>query len=157
MSRQPRLRTPHRGRRSRARTDPTESAHGRLSASLLSRATRSRRRSTGGVMPTPGTDAREKNGGVGGAARQVAEHASSIVRLEIELATLELKKKIGALGLGIALAVGAALFGLLMIGFLFATIAAALATFLATWLALLNVTVALLVLSGTLGALALGR
>jgi uncharacterized membrane protein len=108
-------------------------------------------------MPTPGTDAGERNGGFGGAAKQVAEHASSIVRLEIELATLELKKKIGAVGLGIALAVGAALFGLLMIGFLFATIAAALATFLATWLALLIVTVALLVLSGTFGALALGR
>jgi hypothetical protein len=108
-------------------------------------------------MPTPGTDARERNGGVGGAVKQVAEHASSIARLEIELAALELKKKIVALGLGIALAVGAGLFGLFMIGFLFATIAAALATFLATWLALLIVTAALLVLSLTLGALALGR
>jgi hypothetical protein len=87
----------------------------------------------------------------------VAEHASSIARLEIELATLELKKKIAALGLGIALAVGAALFGLFMIGFLFATIAAALATFVATWLALLIVTGALLVLSAVFGMLALGR
>jgi hypothetical protein len=108
-------------------------------------------------MPTPATSPREANGGVGGAAKQVAEHASSIARLEIELATLELKKKIAALGLGIALAVGAALFGLFMIGFLFATIAAALATFLATWLALLMVTAALLVLSGTFGMLAFGR
>ena len=108
-------------------------------------------------MPTPATSSREANGGVGGAAKRVAEHASSIARLELELATLELKKKVVALGLGIALAVGAALFGLFMIGFLFATIAAALATFLATWLALLIVTVALLVLSGTFGMLALGR
>lgn len=108
-------------------------------------------------MPTPGTSPREANGGVGGAAKRVAEHASSIARLELELATLELKQKVAALGLGLALAVGAALFGLFMIGFLLATIAAALATFLATWLALLIVTVALLVLSGTFGMLALAR
>jgi uncharacterized protein YneF (UPF0154 family) len=44
-----------------------------------------------------------------------------------------------------------------MLGFLLATIAAALATFLSTWLALLIVTVALLGLSGTLGLLAVGR
>jgi apolipoprotein N-acyltransferase len=87
----------------------------------------------------------------------VAEHASSIARLELELATLELKKKVASLGLGIALAVGAALFGLFMIGFLVATIAAALATFLATWLALLIVTVALLVLTAMCGMLAVGR
>ena len=108
-------------------------------------------------MPTPATSPREANGGLGGAAKQVAEHASSIARLEIELATLELKKKVAALGLGIALAVGAALFGLFMIGFLFATIAAVLATFLATWLALLIVTVALLVLTAMCGMLAVGR
>lgn len=108
-------------------------------------------------MPTPTTSPRERKGGVGGAVKQVAEHASSIARLEIELANLELKKKVGALGLGIALAVCAGLLGLFTIGFLLATIAAALATFLATWLALLIVTVSLLVLSGTFGALALGR
>jgi uncharacterized membrane protein YqjE len=108
-------------------------------------------------MPTPAAEPRRGGGGVGGAARQVAEHASSIVRLELELAGLELKKKVAALGLGIALGLGAAVFGLLMVGFLFATIAAVFATFLSTWLALLVVTAILLVLSGTLGALALGR
>ena len=80
------------------------------------------------------------NGGIRGAAKQVAEHASSIAKLELELAGLELKKKVAALGLGLALGIGAAILGLLMLGFLFATIAAALATFLSTWLALLVVT-----------------
>ena len=93
------------------------------------------------------------NGGVGGAAKQVAEHASSIARLEIELAVLELRKKVTALGIGIALALGAAVLGVFMLGFLFATIAAALATFLATWLALLIVTVGLGALAGLLGFL----
>jgi hypothetical protein len=43
------------------------------------------------------------------------------------------------------------------LGFAFATIAAALATFLDTWLALLIVTVGLLVLAGVLGLLAKNR
>jgi len=107
-------------------------------------------------MHTPGAET-SRNGGVGGAAKQVAEHASSIARLEIELAALELKKKVTAFGIGIALALGAALAGLFMLGFLFATAAAALATFLATWLALLIVTVSLGALAGLLAMLALGR
>lgn len=106
-------------------------------------------------MPIPATEA--GNGGLGAAAKHVAEHASSIARLELELAALELKKKVVALGVGIGLGVGAALFGVFALAFLFATIAAALATFLSTWLALLLVTVLLLGLAGTLGLLALGR
>ena len=97
------------------------------------------------------------NGGIRGAMKQVAEHAASIVKLELELAGLELKKKVAALGIGIALAITAAVLGLFMLGFLFATIAAAFATFLSTWLALLLVTVILLVLTVTLGALAVAR
>lgn len=108
-------------------------------------------------MPTPATDPRQANGGVGGAAKQVAEHASSIAKLELELAGLELKKKLAALGIGISLCIGAALFALFMLGFLFATIAAAFATFLSTWLALLVVTAILFALTATLGMLALGR
>ncbi len=94
--------------------------------------------------------------GVGGAAKEVADRASSIAKLEIELAVLELKKKIVALGMGIGLGVGAAIFGLFMLGFLFATAAAALATFLPTWLALLIVTAFLGLVAGILGLLALG-
>jgi uncharacterized membrane protein YqjE len=102
-------------------------------------------------MPTQGA-----NGGVGGAAKQVAEHASSIAKLELELAALELKKKVAALGIGIGMLVGAGLFALFMLGFLFATVAAVLATFLSTWLALLIVTAFLLVVAGLLGVLGLG-
>ena len=106
--------------------------------------------------PPPGIEnGSAENGGVGTAAKNVAEHASAIAKLELELAGLELKKKIAALGIGIGLGVGAAVFGFFFLGFLFATIAAALATFLSTWLALLIVTIALLLLAGTLGALAL--
>jgi hypothetical protein len=107
-------------------------------------------------MPTPVSE-QQTNGGGGGAAKSVAEHASTIVRLEIELAALELKKKMTALAVGIGLGVGAAIFGLFGLGFVFATIAAALATFLSTWLALLIVTLGLFVLAGLLGMLARGR
>jgi uncharacterized membrane protein YqjE len=106
-------------------------------------------------MHTPATETQAGDGGVGGAAKTVAEHASAIAKLEVELAALELKKKVAALGIGIGMGVGAALFGVYALGFLFATIAAVLATFLSTWLALLLVTVLLLVLAGTLGMLAL--
>jgi hypothetical protein len=104
-------------------------------------------------MPTRASSA---NGqvGLGTAVKEVAEHASALVRLELELASLELKQKVAALGVGIGLAVAAALVAVYAVGFLFATIAAALATFLATWLALLIVGLFLLLLTGVLGALA---
>jgi uncharacterized membrane protein YqjE len=104
-------------------------------------------------MHTQETDHR----GLGASAKEVAEHASSLVRLELELATLELKRKVTALAVGIGLGIGAALFALFGLGFAFATIAAALATFLDTWLALLIVTVGLLALAGLLGLFAVGR
>ena len=103
------------------------------------------------------TTAAQANGGVGGAAKSVAEHASAIARLEIELAALELKKKVVALGIGIGMAVGAAVFALFGLAFVFATIAAALATFLSTWLAFLIVTIGLFALAGLLGIFALGK
>jgi uncharacterized membrane protein YqjE len=107
-------------------------------------------------MHTPVSE-QQTNGGVGGAAKTVAEHASAIARLELELAALELKKKVVALAFGIGLAVGAAVLGLFALGFVFATIAAALATFLDEWLALLIVTLGLFVLAGLLGVLALAK
>jgi tetrahydromethanopterin S-methyltransferase subunit C len=106
-------------------------------------------------MHTPATDEARTEMGFGTAAKQVAEHASALARLELELATLELKRKAAALGVGAGLGIGAAVVGVLMLGFALATIAAALATFLATWLALLIVTVFLLVLAGILGLLAI--
>jgi len=104
-------------------------------------------------MPTRETDGRRQ--GVGEAARSVSEHLSAILRLEMELATMELKRKVAALGIGIALGAAALLFLVFMLGFAFATIAAALATALSTWLALLIVTGGLFVLAGLLGFLAL--
>lgn len=98
-----------------------------------------------------------QNATLGSAAKEVAEHASALVRLELELAKLELTTKAGALGAGIGLGIGAAVVAFYMVGFLFATIAAALATFLATWLALLIVTLFLLLLAGVLGLLAKNR
>ena len=91
--------------------------------------------------------------GLGAAAKAVSERVSSIVRLEIQLAVSELKRKVVALGLGIGLLVGAGLFLLFMLGFAFATVAAAFATFLSTWLALLIVTGILLAIAGLLGFL----
>ena len=92
---------------------------------------------------------------LGGAAKQVAEHASTLARLEVELAALEVKTKVAALGKGAGFGAGALFFVLYAIGFLFATIAAALATFLATWLALLIVTLVLLAGAAILGLLAM--
>jgi hypothetical protein len=101
-------------------------------------------------MPTRATEDRQR--GLGAAARSVSEHLSAILRLELELAAMELKRKVVALGVGIGLVVGALVFLLFMVGFALATIAAALATVLSTWLALLIVTGGLLVMAGVLGA-----
>ena len=103
-------------------------------------------------MPTPETEPRT-HPGLGAAAKGVAEHASAIARLEIELATMELKKKVAALGIGIGLLVGALVLALYGIGFLFATITAALATFMPVWLSLLVVTLFLFAVAGVLGYL----
>ncbi len=47
---------------------------------------------------------------LGASAKSVAERASALVRLEMELAALELKRKLFALGAGIGLSLGAGLF-----------------------------------------------
>jgi hypothetical protein len=104
-------------------------------------------------MHTPATE-QTQNGGVGGAAKDVAEHASAIARLELELAGIELKKKVGKIGLGIGLGAGAAVLAVFFVGFLFATLAAVLATFMPWWLSLLIVTLVLLAGTALLGLLA---
>jgi hypothetical protein len=100
-------------------------------------------------MPTQETDV-----SLGSAAKLVAEKASTIARLELELASMELKKKAAALGVGLGLAFGAVAVALYGIGFLFATVAAGLAEFMPVWLSLLIVTLGLLLTAGVLGALA---
>ncbi|TMK77899.1 MAG: phage holin family protein [Actinobacteria bacterium] len=103
------------------------------------------------------TRATDSHPSLGASAKEVAEHASSLVRLELELATLELKRKVTALGFGIGFGIGAAIFAVFGLGFAFATIAAALATFLSTWLALLIVTLGLFGLAALLGLMALAK
>ena len=105
---------------------------------------------TGAALPPHATNEQS----LGQAAKQVAEHASTLARLELELATMELKSKVAALGLGAVLGAGALFFVFYAIGFAFATIAAGLATFMPTWLALLLVTILLLVGAGLLGLFA---
>ena len=51
--------------------------------------------------------------GLADATRRVAEHARSLVQLEVQLAMTEMKRKVAALGMGIGLAVAA----LMAIGF----------------------------------------
>lgn len=100
------------------------------------------------------TRATETDTRVGPAAKQVAEHASSLARLELELALLEIKKKVSDLGIGIGLGAGAALFVVFALGFTFATLAAGLATALPTWLALLITTFIIFALAALLAFLA---
>lgn len=101
-------------------------------------------------MPTPGTETQTEDVSLGTAAKQVAEHASTLARLEVELASLEIKKKLAALGLGIGLLAGALAVGFYGLGFLFATITAGLATFMPVWLSLLVVTLFLFLVTGLL-------
>jgi uncharacterized membrane protein YqjE len=103
-------------------------------------------------MPTRAAETEQA--GVGTAAKQVAEHASTLARLELELAGLELKQKAGALGAGVGLGIGAAVAAVYAVGFLLATAAVALAIVLDAWLALLIVTLALFAVTAVLGLIA---
>jgi positive regulator of sigma E activity len=108
-------------------------------------------------MHTPATESSSANASLGDAAKEVAERASALVRLEIELAKLEVGRKVSSLGIGVGLGIGAAVVALYAVGFLFATIAAALATVMPTWLALLIVFLFLVLVTAVLGLLAKSR
>ncbi len=101
-------------------------------------------------MPTPETEQQEP--GLGQAAKSVSEHASALVRLELELAALEVKRKVVSLAVGIGLALGAVLFLLYALGFGLAAAAAGIATAVPMWGALLIVMGVLFVLTMVLGA-----
>jgi hypothetical protein len=90
----------------------------------------------------------------GKAAKRASEHASQLARLELELAQLELKAKASKLGGGAALGAGAAILALFGLGFGLAAAAVALALVLDTWLALLIVFGALVIIAAVLGLLA---
>ena len=106
-------------------------------------------------MHTPGSEGNQR--GLGAAVKDVTEHASTWFRLERELALLELKNKVASLGLGLGLTIAAAFVALYAVGFLFATIAAGLATVMPTWLALLIVTLVLATVGGILAAVGISR
>ena len=91
--------------------------------------------------------------GLAAAVNDVAEHARTLVRLEGELAALELRQKAATFGAGAAAVAGGILLGLFALGFAFATLAAALATFLPTWLSLLIVTLLLVALAAVSAAI----
>jgi uncharacterized membrane protein YqjE len=101
-------------------------------------------------MHTPET---EHDPGLGATVKSVSEHASALVRLELELAGLELKRKVAALGIGIGLLVGAAVLLLYALGFGLAAAAAGIATALPWWAALLIVMGGLLLVAGILAAI----
>lgn len=94
--------------------------------------------------------------GLSDATRRVADHARSLVQLELRLAVTELKHKAIALGVGIGLTLGAAIFALIALAFGLAAGAAALALVLPVWLALLVMFGGLLLVSGLLGGIGLG-
>ncbi|MGB2875446.1 MAG: phage holin family protein [Gaiellaceae bacterium] len=97
----------------------------------------------------------ESHPGLGPAAKNVAEHASTLVRLELELAALEVKRKISALARGIAFGLAAAVFLVFALGFGIGAAAAGIATASSAWLGLLLVAGGLMVFAVLLGVFAL--
>jgi Putative Actinobacterial Holin-X, holin superfamily III len=91
--------------------------------------------------------------GLSGATKRVADHARSIVQLELQLAATELKRKLAALAIGIGLTVGAAVLGLLALLFGLAAATAGIATALPVWLSLLVMFGGVVLLAAVLGAI----
>jgi hypothetical protein len=96
-----------------------------------------------------------KTNGVTWAAKELVDRARSIVRLEVELALLEVKAKLVRIAVGVGLGAGAAVVALFAIGFLAAGGAAALALVIPVWGALLAMGGILLLLTGALIFLAI--
>jgi cytochrome c biogenesis protein CcdA len=91
------------------------------------------------------------------AKKLVTDKVNSIIGREVERATTEVKKKLRAVALGVALLAVAAVLAVFGLGLALATGAAALATVVSTWLALLIVTGGVFVLAGVLVALGVSR
>ena len=94
------------------------------------------------------------NNGIGRATREVVGRARAVAMLQVELALQEIKRKLAKIGIGLGLAVGAAIVALYAIGFLFAAAAAGLATTIPLWASLLIVGVVLIMITALLLALA---
>jgi uncharacterized membrane protein YqjE len=102
-------------------------------------------------MHTPETE--HENPGLGATVKSVSERASSLVRLELELAALELKRKVASIAVGLGLALTAAVLLVFALGFGLATIAAGIATAVSWWLALLIVTAGIVLVASLLAFL----
>jgi hypothetical protein len=101
--------------------------------------------------------ASERNGnhGMAAAAREVVDHTVSIVKLELRLAVGEVRGRLAVAGMGIALTAAAALFGMLTFLLCLAAVAAAIATVLPVWAALLILAGAFAAFAAVLGLTAL--
>ena len=91
--------------------------------------------------------------GLTGATRRVADHARSLVQLELQLAAAEIKRKLTALGAGIGLTLTAALLGFFTLAVGIAAGVAGIAVALPVWLSLLIVFGGLLLLAALLGGI----
>ena len=97
-------------------------------------------------VATPSTPPANGGVGVGQAVKEVTDRLKTILTLEIELAKLEVSRKIAAFAVGIAMLVAAAVFALYAVGFLLAALASGLDTWLPHWLADLAVGLGLLLI-----------
>jgi len=91
--------------------------------------------------------------GLSGATKRVADHARSFVRLELQLAAAEVKRKLVAFAAGIGFTALAALLALSALGFGLAAATAGIATALPVWLSLLVMFGGLLLLAAILGGI----
>lgn len=87
-------------------------------------------------------------------AGNVKTRLESLVRLNLELARLEMTRKATALGIALALAVVAVVLLLYAIGFVFAAAAVGLSEIVSLWIALLVVAGAILLVAAALGFVA---
>ena len=85
--------------------------------------------------------------------KSVKQRAQSLVRLNLELAKLEAKKKVAALGVAAGLALLAVVLVVYAIGFAFASAAAGISEALPLWLSLLIVAGLILLLAAIAGLL----
>jgi hypothetical protein len=92
--------------------------------------------------------------GIGEAVRSVAQHASTLARLEARLAKEEFRGKLSRFGLAVGLALAALILALFGLGFTLASASAGLDEVLPTWLSLLIVALAVVALAGALAAAA---
>ena len=87
--------------------------------------------------------------------KSIKQRGQSLVRLNLELAKLEAKKKVAALGVATGLALLAVVLVVYAIGFAFASAAAGISEALPLWLSLLIVAGVILLLAAIAGFLAM--